>query len=187
MAHEYFHNWSGNRVTCRDWFQLSLKEGFTVFRDAQFSADMNSPTVKRIQDVSFLRAHQFTEDAGTMSHSVQPDSYLEISNFYTVTIYEKGAEIVGMLRTLLGAEHFRSATDLFFGRHDGQAVTIDDFVRAMEDASGVDLEQFRLWYKQAGTPVVSVTSEYSENSQRFMLTFEQSCPCLLYTSPSPRD
>ena len=176
VAHEYFHNWSGNRVTCRDWFQLSLKEGFTVFRDAQFSADMNSPTVKRIQDVSFLRAHQFTEDAGTMSHSVQPDSYLEISNFYTVTIYEKGAEIVGMLRTLLGADHFRSATDLFFGRHDGQAVTIDDFVRAMEDASGVDLKQFRLWYKQAGTPVVSVTSEYSENSQRFMLTFEQSCP-----------
>ena len=176
VAHEYFHNWSGNRVTCRDWFQLSLKEGFTVFRDAQFSADMNSPTVKRIQDVSFLRAHQFAEDAGTMSHSVQPDSYLEINNFYTVTIYEKGAEIVGMLHTLLGAEHFRSATDLYFGRHDGQAVTIDDFVRAMEDASGIDLEQFMLWYKQAGTPVVSVTSEYSENSQRFMLTFEQSCP-----------
>jgi len=176
VAHEYFHNWSGNRVTCRDWFQLSLKEGFTVFRDAQFSADMNSPTVKRIQDVSFLRSHQFVEDAGTMSHPVQPNSYLEINNFYTVTIYEKGAEIVGMLHSLLGAEHFRSATDLYFERHDGQAVTIEDFVRAMEDISGIDLEQFRLWYTQAGTPVVSVTSDYSENSQKYILTFEQSCP-----------
>ncbi len=176
VAHEYFHNWSGNRVTCRDWFQLSLKEGFTVFRDAQFSADMNSPTVKRIQDVSFLRTHQFAEDAGTMSHPVQPNSYLEINNFYTVTIYEKGAEIVGMLHSLLGAEQFRSATDLYFDRHDGEAVTIEDFVRAMEDTSGINLEQFRLWYKQSGTPIVSVSSEYSENSQRFMLTFEQSCP-----------
>jgi len=156
VAHEYFHNWSGNRVTCRDWFQLSLKEGFTVFRDACFSADMNSPTVKRIEDASMLRTVQFAEDGGPMAHPVQPDSYIEISNFYTVTIYEKGAEIVRMLHKILGADGFRKGSDLYFERHDGQAVTINDFVQAMEDANSVDLSQFRLWYKQSGTPVVEV-------------------------------
>ena len=176
VAHEYFHNWSGNRVTCRDWFQLSLKEGFTVFRDAQFSADMNSSTVKRIQDVSFLRTHQFAEDGGPMSHPVQPDSYMEINNFYTVTIYEKGAEIVGMLQSMLGAVTFREATDLYFQRHDGQAVTIEEFVVAMEDASGRDLAQFRLWYKQSGTPRLDVTSSYSDERRELTLKFQQSCP-----------
>uniref|UniRef100_UPI0026486706 aminopeptidase N n=1 Tax=Thalassolituus sp. UBA2590 TaxID=1947663 RepID=UPI0026486706 len=159
VAHEYFHNWSGNRVTCRDWFQLSLKEGFTVFRDACFSADMNSPTVKRIEDASMLRTVQFAEDGGPMAHPVQPDSYIEISNFYTVTIYEKGAEIVRMLHKILGAEGFRKGSDLYFERHDGQAVTINDFVQAMEDANGVDFSQFRLWYKQSGTPVVEVLTQ----------------------------
>ena len=138
VAHEYFHNWSGNRVTCRDWFQLSLKEGFTVFRDAEFSADMNSRTVKRIEDVAYLRTHQFAEDAGPMAHPVRPDSFIEISNFYTLTVYEKGAEVVRMVRTLLGAEGFRKGSDLYFERHDGQAVTTDDFIKAMEDANGVD-------------------------------------------------
>mgnify|MGYP005698092931 FL=1 len=124
VAHEYFHNWSGNRVTCRDWFQLSLKEGFTVYRDSQFSCDMNSPTVKRVEDVSFLRTHQFAEDSGPMSHPVQPESYMEINNFYTMTIYEKGSELVGMYHTLLGEETFRKASDLYFERHDGQAATV---------------------------------------------------------------
>ena len=145
VAHEYFHNWSGNRVTCRDWFQLSLKEGFTVFRDAQFSSDMNSSVVKRIEDVNFLRDHQFAEDSGPMAHSVQPDSYIEINNFYTVTIYEKGAEVVGMYHTLLGEDKFREATDLYFNRHDGSAATVEDFVVAMEDVSGRNLNQFRRW------------------------------------------
>lgn len=176
VAHEYFHNWSGNRVTCRDWFQLSLKEGFTVFRDAQFSADMNSPIVKRIQDVSFLRTHQFAEDGGPMSHPVQPDAYMEINNFYTVTIYEKGAELIGMLHSMLGVETFRQASDLYFERHDGQAVTIEDFVVAMEDASGRDLQQFRRWYKQSGTPRVDVKSVYSKSRRELTLTFQQACP-----------
>lgn len=153
VAHEYFHNWSGNRVTCRDWFQLSLKEGFTVFRDAEFSADMNSRTVKRIEDVAFLRTHQFAEDAGPMAHPVRPDSYMEISNFYTLTIYEKGAEVLRMIHTLLGAEAFRKGSDLYFERHDGQAVTCDDFVQAMEDASGQDLTQFKRWYTQSAPRV----------------------------------
>jgi aminopeptidase N len=154
VAHEYFHNWSGNRVTCRDWFQLSLKEGFTVFRDQSFSADMGSPAVKRIEDVRMLRAVQFPEDQGPLAHSVRPDSYIEISNFYTATVYNKGAELIRMMATLLGAEKFRAGTDLYFERHDGEAATCDDFVRALEDASGVDLSPFQLWYSQAGTPLV---------------------------------
>ncbi len=176
VAHEYFHNWSGNRVTCRDWFQLSLKEGFTVFRDAGFSADMNSATVKRIEDVAYLRTHQFAEDAGPMAHSVRPDAYMEISNFYTLTVYEKGSEVVGMLRTLLGAEGFRKGSDLYFQRHDGQAVTCDDFVKAMEEANGVELLQFKRWYSQAGTPRLEVAEHYDAEAHTFTLTFRQSCP-----------
>jgi len=176
VAHEYFHNWSGNRVNVRDWFQLSLKEGFTVFRDSQFSSDMNSPTVKRIEDVSFLRTHQFAEDGGPMSHQVQPDAYMEINNFYTWTVYEKGSEIVRMYHTLLGAETFRKGSDLYFYRHDGEAVTIEEFVTAMEDASGRDLTQFRRWYKQSGTPVLKVRSEYDATTKTYKLNFDQSCP-----------
>ena len=176
VAHEYFHNWSGNRVNVRDWFQLSLKEGFTVFRDSQFSSDMNSPTVKRIEDVSFLRTHQFAEDGGPMSHQVQPDAYMEINNFYTLTVYEKGSEIVRMYHTLLGAKTFRKGSDLYFDRHDGEAVTIEEFVAAMEDASGRDLTQFRRWYKQSGTPVLKVRSEYDATAKTYKLNFDQSCP-----------
>ncbi|MCM8557781.1 aminopeptidase N [Sphingomicrobium sediminis] len=154
VAHEYFHNWSGNRVTCRDWFQLSLKEGFTVFRDQCFSQDHNSEAVKRIEDVRLLRAIQFPEDSGPLAHPVRPDSYIEISNFYTATVYNKGAELIRMMRTILGEKDFRKGSDLYFERHDGQAVTCEDFVKAMEDASGKDLAQFRLWYSQAGTPTV---------------------------------
>ena len=176
VAHEYFHNWSGNRVTCRDWFQLSLKEGFTVFRDSGFSADMNSATVKRIQDVAYLRTHQFAEDAGPMAHAVRPDSFIEISNFYTLTVYEKGSEVVGMLHTLLGAEGFRKGSDLYFERHDGQAVTCDDFVKAMEDANGVDLTQFKRWYSQAGTPRLAVSESYDSTAGTYSLTFRQSYP-----------
>ena len=174
VAHEYFHNWSGNRVTCRDWFQLSLKEGFTVFRDAEFSADMNSRTVKRIDDVNRLRTQQFAEDAGPLAHPVRPDSYIEISNFYTTTIYEKGAEVVRMIHTLLGPDRFRRGTDLYFERHDGAAVTTEDFVRAMEDANAFDLTQFRRWYSQAGTPVIAVASEYRDGALN--LTITQRCP-----------
>ena len=155
VAHEYFHNWSGNRVTCRDWFQLSLKEGFTVFRDQCFSADQGSAAVKRIEDVRVLRAAQFPEDAGPLAHPIRPDSYIEISNFYTATIYNKGAEIIRMLHSILGAEDFRKGSDLYFARHDGTAATCEDFVRAMEAASGRDLNQFRLWYATAGTPRVT--------------------------------
>ncbi|HEX8587478.1 aminopeptidase N [Pseudomonas sp.] len=176
VAHEYFHNWSGNRVTCRDWFQLSLKEGFTVYRDSGFSADMNSATVKRIQDVAYLRTHQFAEDAGPMAHAVRPDSFIEISNFYTLTVYEKGSEVVGMIHTLLGAEGFRKGSDLYFERHDGQAVTCDDFVKAMEDANGVDLTQFKRWYSQAGTPRLAVSESYDAAAQTYSLTFRQSTP-----------
>ncbi|HEY0290586.1 MAG TPA: aminopeptidase N [Pseudomonas sp.] len=176
VAHEYFHNWSGNRVTCRDWFQLSLKEGFTVFRDSGFSADMNSATVKRIQDVAYLRTHQFAEDAGPMAHAVRPDSFIEISNFYTLTVYEKGSEVVGMIHTLLGAEGFRKGSDLYFQRHDGQAVTCDDFIKAMEDANGVDLTQFKRWYSQAGTPRLAVTDAYDAGAKTYSLTFRQSAP-----------
>ena len=176
VAHEYFHNWSGNRVTCRDWFQLSLKEGFTVFRDSEFSADMGSRTVKRVEDVSFLRTHQFAEDAGPMAHPVRPDSYMEISNFYTLTIYEKGAEVVRMIHELLGAENFRKGSDLYFQRHDGQAVTTEDFVVAMEEASGRDLTLFRRWYSQAGTPVLTVSGRYNSEEQEYHLRVKQTCP-----------
>ena len=176
VAHEYFHNWSGNRVTCRDWFQLSLKEGFTVFRDATFSADMGSPTVKRISEATVMRTDQFAEDAGPMAHPVRPESVIEINNFYTVTVYEKGAEVVRMIHTLLGPEAFRQGSDLYFSRHDGQAVTCEDFVLAMEDASGVDLSQFRLWYSQAGTPLLTVQDEYDPNTERYTLHVSQSCP-----------
>ena len=174
VAHEYFHNWSGNRVTCRDWFQLSLKEGFTVYRDAMFSGDMNSHAVKRIEDVGFLRSIQFAEDAGPLSHPVRPDSYIEISNFYTPTIYEKGAEIVRMYNTMLGAEKFRQATDLYFDRHDGTAATTDDFALAMEEVGGLDLKQFKRWYQQAGTPLLTVSENFQEGVLK--LEVEQSCP-----------
>ena len=176
IGHEYFHNWSGNRVTCRDWFQLSLKEGFTVFRDQQFSGDCTSPAVKRIEDVNMLRTRQFAEDAGPLAHPVRPESYIEINNFYTLTVYEKGAEVVRMLHTLLGADGFRKGCDLYFQRHDGQAVTCDDFVNAMESANSVDLTQFRRWYSQAGTPVLSVEQHYDDEAQQLHLTIKQSCP-----------
>ena len=176
VAHEYFHNWTGNRVTCRDWFQLSLKEGLTVFRDQEYGADMYSRPVQRIQEVRALRAAQFPEDAGPMAHPVRPQSYMEISNFYTATVYEKGAEVVRMIHTLLGAQDFRKGMDLYFRRHDGQAVTTDDFVQAMQDASGVDLSQFRRWYDQAGTPVLDVASDYDAQSRRYTLNVKQSCP-----------
>jgi len=174
VAHEYFHNWSGNRVTCRDWFQLSLKEGFTVFRDQQFSADQGSAAVKRIEDVRVLRAAQFPEDGGPLAHPVRPDSYLEISNFYTATVYNKGAELIRMMATILGWDAFRKGADLYFERHDGQAVTCEDFVRAMEDASGVDLTKFRLWYSQAGTPRVRAGLTYE--GARAHLRLEQQVP-----------
>jgi aminopeptidase N len=176
IAHEYFHNWTGNRITCRDWFQLSLKEGLTVFRDQEFSADMGSRGVKRIEDVRLLRANQFAEDAGPMAHPVRPDAYIEINNFYTVTVYEKGAEVVRMQANLLGPEAFRKAMDLYFERHDGQAVTTDDFVRCMEDASGRDLGQFRRWYNQAGTPELEVSDVYDAQQRTYTLTVRQSCP-----------
>lgn len=179
IAHEYFHNWSGNRVTCRDWFQLSLKEGFTVLRDQQFSADMGSATVNRIDDVNLLKTVQFAEDSGPMAHPVRPDSYIEINNFYTVTVYEKGAEVVRMIHRLLGKEGFRKGSDLYFERHDGQAVTCDDFVKAMEDANGVDLTLFKRWYSQAGTPTVQVESQYNPTDNTFELRFKQS------TGPTP--
>lgn len=176
VGHEYFHNWSGNRVTCRDWFQLSLKEGFTVLRDQQFSGDLSSIDVQRIDDVNQLRTMQFAEDAGPMAHSVRPSSFIEISNFYTVTIYEKGAEVVAMIKTIVGDEGFRKGTDLYFDRHDGQAVTTDDFVKSMEDANNVDLSQFRRWYSQAGTPELAIESNYNEAGNTFALTVSQSCP-----------
>jgi len=175
IGHEYFHNWTGNRVTCRDWFQLSLKEGLTVFRDQEFSSDMNSRAVQRIDDVRLLRNVQFREDGGPMAHPVRPDSFLEINNFYTATIYNKGAEVIRMMHTLLGAKAFRKGMDLYFERHDGQAVTCDDFVASMEDASGVDLVQFRNWYSQAGTPLLKVQSQWNESLSECTLTIEQSC------------
>jgi len=192
IGHEYFHNWSGNRVTCRDWFQLSLKEGFTVFRDQEFSADMTSRSVKRIEDVNLLRNHQFREDAGPMAHPVRPVSYVEINNFYTATVYNKGAEVVRMLHVLLGPEGFRKGTDLYFKKHDGQAVTTDDFVKALEYANldykvnctatevnntnNVDFTQFRLWYSQAGTPELDVKTEYNADDKTYSLKVKQSCP-----------
>ncbi|MGE5722482.1 MAG: aminopeptidase N, partial [Sphingomonadales bacterium] len=176
VAHEYFHNWSGNRVTCRDWFQLSLKEGFTVFRDQQFSADQGSPAVKRIEDVRVLRASQFPEDAGPLAHPVRPESYIEISNFYTATVYNKGAELIRMMHTILGAKKFRAATDLYFERHDGEAATCEDFVLAMEDASGLDLGGFRRWYAQAGTPRVTARLHHAPGDGRARILLDQHVP-----------
>lgn len=176
IGHEYFHNWSGNRVTCRDWFQLSLKEGLTIYRDQEFTADMTSRVVARIGNVRNLRTFQFPEDAGPLAHPVQPDSYIEINNFYTHTIYEKGAEVIRMIKTLVGVEGFRLGMDLYFNRHDGQAVTIEEFVKAMEDANGIDLKQFRLWYKQAGTPQLTITSSYDATNKTFTLSISQYCP-----------
>ena len=213
VAHEYFHNWSGNRVTCRDWFQLSLKEGFTVFRDQNFSADMGSHAVKRIEDVRILRAAQFQEDSGPLAHPVRPESYMEISNFYTATIYNKGAELIRMIALMLGPERFRAGTDLYFDRHDGQAATCEDFVLAMEEGGEIDLSQFRRWYEQAGTPHVRAMLDHDPATQTVTLHLHQSLAptpgqpdkapmaiplrvalfdpatgtCLLYTSPSPRD
>ena len=179
VGHEYFHNWTGNRVTCRDWFQLSLKEGLTVFRDQEFSADMigsdSGRAVKRIEDVRLLRQAQFPEDAGPMAHPVRPDSYVEINNFYTVTVYEKGSEVVRMYQTLLGRDGFRKGMDLYFARHDGQAVTCDDFRAAMADASGRDLAQFERWYSQAGTPRVAAETSYDAATKTYQLTLTQSC------------
>jgi aminopeptidase N len=176
VAHEYFHNWTGNRITCRDWFQLSLKEGLTVFRDQCFSADMNSEAVGRIDDVDGLRSVQFAEDGGPIAHPIRPDNYIEINNFYTATVYEKGAEVIRMMHTLLGAEAYRKGTDLYFERHDGQAVTCDDFVQCMQDASGVDLTQFKLWYSQAGTPEVTAGGLYDAAKKTYTLTLSQHIP-----------
>lgn len=173
IAHEYFHNWTGNRVTCRDWFQLSLKEGLTVFRDQQFSADMNSASVTRIDNVSHLRALQFPEDEGPMAHPIRPEKVVEMNNFYTMTVYEKGAEVIRMIHTLLGEEHFRNGMDLYFSRYDGMAVTCDDFVDAMADASGVDLTQFKYWYSQSGTPVLQVSESFDQESGLLSLTVKQ--------------
>jgi aminopeptidase N len=174
VAHEYFHNWSGNRVTCRDWFQLSLKEGFTVFREQQYTAARGSPEVVRIEEAAFMQSRQFAEDAGPMAHAIRPDEYEAIDNFYTVTVYEKGAEVIRMLHTLLGAETYRRGCDLYFSRHDGTAATCDDFVAAMETASGRDLSQFRRWYTQAGTPQLTVSDEFDVKQSRYTLKFEQS-------------
>lgn len=173
IGHEYFHNWTGNRVTCRDWFQLSLKEGLTVFRDQQFSADMSSPVINRIKNVRIMREQQFAEDASAMAHPIRPDEVMEMNNFYTVTVYDKGAEVIRMLHTLLGVQGFRQGMDLYFQRFDGQAVTCDDFVQAMEDATKVDLSQFRLWYSQSGTPKVKVSDSFDPASGEYSLFFEQ--------------
>ena len=179
VAHEYFHNWTGDRITCRDWFQLSLKEGLTVFRDQMFSADMRSEGVKRIEDVRSLRMRQFMEDSGPLAHAVQPQSYITIDNFYTATIYEKGSEVIRMLQTLVGKEGYRKATDLYFQRHDGQAATVEDWVKCFEDACGRDLKQFRRWYSQAGTPTVTMKGSYDAANKTFALTLTQSL------SPTP--
>jgi len=179
VAHEYFHNWTGNRVTCRDWFQLSLKEGLTVFRDQEFSGDQGSRAVKRISDVRSLRARQFTEDAGPLAHPVQPSSYIEINNFYTATVYQKGAEVVRMIHTLLGPANFRKGMDLYFQRHDNDAVRIEDFAAAMQDASGIDLTRFKRWYGQAGTPEVTMSEAWDAKAGTYDLTLSQS------TKPTP--
>ncbi|MBY0544466.1 MAG: aminopeptidase N, partial [Gammaproteobacteria bacterium] len=175
IGHEYFHNWTGNRITCRDWFQLSLKEGLTVFRDQEFNADMTSRGLVRIDDVTQLRAGQFPEDAGPLAHPVRPDCYIEVNNLYTATVYNKGAEVIRMMRTLLTPEGFRRGMDLYFERHDGQAVTCDDYTQALADANQFDLTQFKLWYSQAGTPTVKVITHYNAEMQTFELTLSQSC------------
>jgi aminopeptidase N len=174
VAHEYFHNWTGDRITCRDWFQLSLKEGLTVFRDQSFSGDMRSHGVQRIQDVRALRARQFQEDSGPLAHPVQPQSYIEINNFYTATVYEKGSEVIGMLKTLVGPEGYRKATDLYFARHDGEAATVEDWVKCFEDACSRDLGQFRLWYRQAGTPAIEAKGAYDPEARTYTLDLTQS-------------
>ncbi|MCP4988460.1 MAG: aminopeptidase N [Colwellia sp.] len=176
IAHEYFHNWTGNRVTCRDWFQLSLKEGLTVFRDQQFSADMHSSAVTRIQNVRVLRSMQFAEDAGPMAHPIRPEKVLEMNNFYTLTVYEKGAEVIRMLHTLIGVDSFRKGMDLYFSRFDGMAVTCDDFINAMSDASNKDLTQFKLWYSQSGTPVINVQEKFDAQNNIYSLTLSQQSP-----------
>lgn len=176
IAHEYFHNWTGNRVTCRDWFQLSLKEGLTVFRDQEFSADLNSRSLQRIDDVQHLRKMQFPEDSGPLAHPIRPDNYIEINNFYTMTVYEKGAEVIRMFHTLLGAATYRKATDLYFDRFDGMAVTTEDWAKCMEDASGKDLSQFKLWYSQAGTPELDASGKYDEAAKKYTLTLRQHVP-----------
>ncbi|MAW87116.1 MAG: aminopeptidase N [Phyllobacteriaceae bacterium] len=176
IAHEYFHNWTGNRITCRDWFQLCLKEGLTVYRDHEFSADMRSRGVKRIAEVRLLKSHQFPEDAGPLAHPVRPRAYREINNFYTATVYEKGSEVVRMIRTILGAEAFRAGMDLYFERHDGDAATIEDFLACFEEASGRDLKQFALWYHQAGTPHLSIKASHDARAGEFVLDIEQSIP-----------
>ncbi|KAI3923381.1 hypothetical protein MKW98_026974 [Papaver atlanticum] len=176
IAHEYFHNWTGNRVTCRDWFQLTLKEGLTVFRDQEFSSDMGSRSVKRIEDVSFLRNNQFPEDAGPMAHPVRPHSYIKMDNFYTSTVYRKGAQVVRMYKTLLGSQGFRRGMDLYFKRHDGQAVTCEDFYAAMRDANDADFANLLHWYSQAGTPTVKVTSFYNSEAKTYSLKFSQQVP-----------
>ena len=176
VAHEYFHNWTGNRVTCRDWFQLSLKEGLTVFREEQYAGDMYSEPVARIQKVRQLRSSQFPEDAGPMAHPVRPSSYQQVSNFYTATVYGKGAEVVRMMHTLIGPVYFRKGIDLYFQRHDGHAITTDDLVQAMQDASAMDLTQFKRWYEQSGTPRLNITDRYDPSSQVYELTVTQSCP-----------
>ncbi len=176
VGHEYFHNWTGNRVTCRDWFQLSLKEGLTVFRDQEFSSDMGSRALNRIDAVKVMRTHQFSEDAGPMAHPIRPEKVIEMNNFYTVTVYDKGAEVIRMMHTLLGEEKFQQGMSLYFERHDGQAVTCDDFVAAMSDASGIDLTQFKRWYSQAGTPKLNVEQVYDEQKQTFTLSIEQFAP-----------
>ncbi len=187
VAHEYFHNWSGNRVTCRDWFQLCLKEGFTVFRDQEFSADMRSRPVQRIKDVRRLRLQQFPEDAGPLAHPVRPESYITIDNFYTATVYEKGAELCRMLKSIIGAEKFRAACDLYFARHDGEAATVDDFLKAMEDAASEDLTQFRRWYSDAGTPEIAVAENF-DSAGGYALTLRQSTkPTPGQTDKPPRD
>ena len=173
IGHEYFHNWTGNRVTCRDWFQLTLKEGLTVYRDQEFSSDMGSRAVKRIEDIKGLKGAQFAEDAGPLSHPIQPKSYVEINNFYTSTIYEKGAEIIRMYHTILGDAHFKKGLKLYFERHDGQAVTCQDFLKAMSDASGVNLDHFGVWYDQNGTPVISILTSYDEATQNYEIEITQ--------------
>ena len=176
IAHEYFHNWTGNRVTCRDWFQLSLKEGLTVFRDQQFSAQMHSSAVTRIQNVRLLRSQQFAEDAGPMAHPIRPEKVLEMNNFYTLTVYEKGSEVIRMLHTLIGVDNFRKGMDLYFSRYDGMAVTCDDFINAMSDASGKDLSQFKLWYSQSGTPVIKAQEAFDAQTKVYTLTLSQQSP-----------
>ncbi|MGO6907468.1 M1 family aminopeptidase, partial [Rhizobium ruizarguesonis] len=170
IAHEYFHNWTGNRITCRDWFQLCLKEGLTVYRDHEFSSDQRSRAVKRIAEVRHLKSEQFPEDGGPLAHPVRPTKYREINNFYTTTVYEKGSEVTRMIATLLGKDGFKKGMDLYFDRHDGQAVTIEDFVKCFEDASGRDLTQFSLWYHQAGTPLVTASGSYDAAADTFTLS-----------------